>query len=394
MNHTTHLDPPSSALRVSDAFFMSLEAQSRQTQITVVSGSPKQLRKQSEKSSFGLLGHLRLHICITGLRVKRPRNLTIYVKMTGVGCRYKVILEDFGRNRHSRVNSASREPTAHSRAPRAPARTRPLLALRSRARSACLPTCPKPVHIRTCMPLHPNILPRIPPSHPTLKHFPDSFLVSRGKLCVPTGRWTLPSRAIQKRAMRAPTRVHIRGTELSPIVEEYAALIQWPMPTRDIVVPNQFATIQSRLAILLDLRDEEICHELRYGWEHSVRTAWLIEIIHVRSLSASGESYQRDACHGFLLLIFGTILFPYSLNLIDGALAQRSSIRTDLHLFVGYASHGFRKHRKQTFQTPRVPSKGPCARSCSPSGRSEIDSAASLWIYGQSSLITESFRGS
>ncbi|PKI74472.1 hypothetical protein CRG98_005154 [Punica granatum] len=35
-----------------------------------------------------------------------------------------------------------------------------------------------------------------------------------------------------------------------------------------------------------------------------------------------GESYQRDACHGFLLLVFGTILFPYSSNLIDGALAQ------------------------------------------------------------------------
>ncbi|OWM72547.1 hypothetical protein CDL15_Pgr005016 [Punica granatum] len=66
MNHTTHLDPLSSALRVSDALFMSLEAQSRQIEITVISGLPKQLRKQSEKSSFGLLGHLRLHIGITG----------------------------------------------------------------------------------------------------------------------------------------------------------------------------------------------------------------------------------------------------------------------------------------------------------------------------------------
>ncbi|PKI54327.1 hypothetical protein CRG98_025263 [Punica granatum] len=72
MNHTTHLDPPSSALRVSDALFMSLEAQSRQTEITVISGSAKQLRKQSEKSSFGLLGHLRLHIGITDVRVKCP----------------------------------------------------------------------------------------------------------------------------------------------------------------------------------------------------------------------------------------------------------------------------------------------------------------------------------
>ncbi|PKI49029.1 hypothetical protein CRG98_030616 [Punica granatum] len=94
------------------------------------------------------------------------------------------------------------------------------------------------------------------------------------------------------------------------------------MPTRDIVVPNPFATIQSILDILLDLRDEEIRHELRHGWEHSVRTAWLIDFIHIRSLSATGESYQRDACHGFLLLIFRTILFPYSSNLINEALAQ------------------------------------------------------------------------
>ncbi|PKI78956.1 hypothetical protein CRG98_000650 [Punica granatum] len=94
------------------------------------------------------------------------------------------------------------------------------------------------------------------------------------------------------------------------------------MPTLDIVAPNQIATIQSRLAILLDLRDEEIRLELQHGGEHSVRTAWLIDFIHVRSLNARGESYQRDACHGFLLLIFGTILFPHSSNLIDGAFAQ------------------------------------------------------------------------
>ncbi|PKI78884.1 hypothetical protein CRG98_000745 [Punica granatum] len=94
------------------------------------------------------------------------------------------------------------------------------------------------------------------------------------------------------------------------------------MPTRDNMVLNQFGKIQSRLAILLGLRDEEIRHELRYGWEHSVRTAWFIDFIHIRSLNARGESYQRDACHGFLLLIFETILFPYSSNLIDRALAQ------------------------------------------------------------------------
>ncbi|PKI77676.1 hypothetical protein CRG98_001906 [Punica granatum] len=35
------------------------------TEIAVISGSPKQLRKQFEKSSFGLLGRLGLHICNT-----------------------------------------------------------------------------------------------------------------------------------------------------------------------------------------------------------------------------------------------------------------------------------------------------------------------------------------
>ncbi|PKI43605.1 hypothetical protein CRG98_036008 [Punica granatum] len=57
-----------------------------------------------------------------------------------------------------------------------------------------------------------------------------------------------------------------QGTELAPTVEEYTTLIQRPMPIRHIV--------------------------------------------------------SRDAYHRFLLLIFGTILFPYSSNLIDGALAQ------------------------------------------------------------------------
>ncbi|PKI39659.1 hypothetical protein CRG98_039944 [Punica granatum] len=65
---------------------------------------------------------------------------------------------------------------------------------------------------------------------------------------------------------------NFQGTELSPTVEEYATLISGP------------------------------CRPA---------TSWY-----------PTKSYQRDACHGFLLLIFGTILFPYSSNLIDGALAQ------------------------------------------------------------------------
>ncbi|PKI70455.1 hypothetical protein CRG98_009149, partial [Punica granatum] len=82
------------------------------------------------------------------------------------------------------------------------------------------------------------------------------------------------------------------GTELAPIVEEYATLLQRSTPIHDIVVPNQFATIQNRLAILLGLRNEEIRCELQYGGEHSIRTTWLIDFIQARALNATGESYQ------------------------------------------------------------------------------------------------------
>ncbi|OWM71020.1 hypothetical protein CDL15_Pgr003910 [Punica granatum] len=39
-------------------------------------------------------------------------------------------------------------------------------------------------------------------------------------------------------------------------------------------------------------------------------------------MTPTTASYQCDACHGFLLLVFGTLLFPYSSNLIDGAITQ------------------------------------------------------------------------
>ncbi|PKI58433.1 hypothetical protein CRG98_021191 [Punica granatum] len=79
-----------------------------------------------------------------------------------------------------------------------------------------------------------------------------------------------------------------QGTELVPTIEEYTALIQRPTPTtQGIFMPNPFAVIRSQLSTLLGIPVQE-----------------------------------RDACHGFLLLIFGTLLFPYAPNLIDGAIAQ------------------------------------------------------------------------
>ncbi|PKI70866.1 hypothetical protein CRG98_008757 [Punica granatum] len=121
---------------------------------------------------------------------------------------------------------------------------------------------------------------------------------------------------------------NFQGTELALTVEEYAALFQRSMPTHDIVVPNQFATIQSRLAILLGLRNEEIRRELQYGGEHGIRTTWLIDFIQARALDATGDSYQRDACHRCC------------------------------------------RHRRQTFQTQRAQSKEPCRQSCKSSEQS------------------------
>ncbi|PKI68233.1 hypothetical protein CRG98_011369 [Punica granatum] len=119
MNYTTHLDLPSSALKVSDALFRSLEVQFRQTEITVISRAPKQLRKQSEKFSFGLLGHLRLYICITGLRVGQ-----LFTLFNNLCQNDQRPLGGLGSLPCSRVNSDARP---YAQAPATQARARPLL---------------------------------------------------------------------------------------------------------------------------------------------------------------------------------------------------------------------------------------------------------------------------
>ncbi|PKI65584.1 hypothetical protein CRG98_014084 [Punica granatum] len=118
---------------------------------------------------------------------------------------------------------------------------------------------------------------------------------------------------------------NFHGTELAPTIEEYTVLIQRPTPmptTQGIFVPNPFATIRSQLSNLLGIPTQEIHQELHQGWDHGIRIAWLSDWTLLRALTPSTASYQRDACHRFLLLVFGTLLFPYSPNLIDGAIAQ------------------------------------------------------------------------
>ncbi|PKI52788.1 hypothetical protein CRG98_026823 [Punica granatum] len=82
---------------------------------------------------------------------------------------------------------------------------------------------------------------------------------------------------------------NFKGIEMTPTVEEYTALIQRPMPTQDIVVPNQYATLQSRLSILLGIRTEEVNLELHNGWEHNVRTTWILNWTYIRAL----QCYRR-----------------------------------------------------------------------------------------------------
>ncbi|PKI59966.1 hypothetical protein CRG98_019633 [Punica granatum] len=116
---------------------------------------------------------------------------------------------------------------------------------------------------------------------------------------------------------------NFQGTELAPTIEEYTTLIQRPIPTtHDIFMPNPFTTVQGQLSTLLHILAQDIHEELHQRWDQGIRIAWLSDWTLLRRMTPTTASYQRDACHGFLLLVFGTLLFPYSPNLVDGAIAQ------------------------------------------------------------------------
>ncbi|PKI75385.1 hypothetical protein CRG98_004214 [Punica granatum] len=75
-----------------------------------------------------------------------------------------------------------RPSPAHRQCP-SPVPPTPVTSVTSARHRACqrLSSCPTlviaPDRARARPPLHPNIFSRVPPSHPTLEHFPDSFLV-------------------------------------------------------------------------------------------------------------------------------------------------------------------------------------------------------------------------
>ncbi|PKI64323.1 hypothetical protein CRG98_015288 [Punica granatum] len=94
-------------------------------------------------------------------------------------------------------------------------------------------------------------------------------------------------------------------------------------------------TIEDQLSTLLGIPVQEVHQELHQGWDHDIRITWLLDWTLLRALTPSTGSYQRDACHGFLLLIFGTLLFPYAPNLIDRAIAQVVLQAVGGHSYVG-----------------------------------------------------------
>ncbi|PKI60634.1 hypothetical protein CRG98_018984 [Punica granatum] len=80
--------------------------------------------------------------------------------------------------------------------------------------------------------------------------------------------------------------------------------------------------IPGRLSVLLSISVEEVQAELHNGWEHSIRSTWLINWTYIRALRATNDTHGRDICHRFLLIILGTLLFPNTLTLTDKALAH------------------------------------------------------------------------
>ncbi|PKI40547.1 hypothetical protein CRG98_039062 [Punica granatum] len=113
--------------------------------------------------------------------------------------------------------------------------------------------------------------------------------------------WTLLRAAIEfwdpQHAM-----FNFQGTELTPTIKEYTALIERLTGTQDIVVPNLFAMISSRLSVFLGIRIEEAQQELLHGWEHNIQINWLINWTHLVDSNRRGTCPRRpssEKCHSY-----------------------------------------------------------------------------------------------
>ncbi|PKI32905.1 hypothetical protein CRG98_046704, partial [Punica granatum] len=112
------------------------------------------------------------------------------------------------------------------------------------------------------------------------------------------------------------------GNELTPTIEEYRTLLGRIVSANDIIKPNFCTTRPTLVSRLLGVRTSHLRLELAYSGGTEIAIEKLILFIKTRACKVQGNFIRKDLCHAFLLLIFGTILFPRSRALIDAALAS------------------------------------------------------------------------
>ncbi|PKI44499.1 hypothetical protein CRG98_035111 [Punica granatum] len=112
------------------------------------------------------------------------------------------------------------------------------------------------------------------------------------------------------------------GNELTPTIEEYRTLLGRTVSANDIIKPNFCTTRPTLVSRLLGVRTSHLHVELAYSGGTEIAIEKLILFIKTRACKVQGNFIRKDLCHAFLLLIFGTILFPRSRALIDAALAS------------------------------------------------------------------------
>jgi len=116
---------------------------------------------------------------------------------------------------------------------------------------------------------------------------------------------------------------NIQGTEITPTVEEYRSLIRRPVNTQGPPVAPEFYTSEHvSLSRLLGVKKNRIKDELGKNGGKGIRITFLVEWMETRMRLAVGGSCHVDVCNCYLLLVFGTLLFPLSANLIDASLAS------------------------------------------------------------------------
>ncbi|PKI74229.1 hypothetical protein CRG98_005350 [Punica granatum] len=114
----------------------------------------------------------------------------------------------------------------------------------------------------------------------------------------------------------------IQGAELTPTIEEYWTLIGQTAVTHDIVEPNIYTTRPTLVSPLLGVQTFRLNAELAYSGSTEITIKKILIFIQSRVHKVQGDVFRKDLCHAFLLLIFGTLLFPHSQGLVDAALAD------------------------------------------------------------------------